>query len=510
MKTHHWLVLALSCDVIAPPASAQVRPAPRVFSSSIDAPPKPGCDANSISSAAACDLSHVALPVTHSITGAATLGRPATGYLYTDNAYPLFGYLYNSSGWNNSPSSNNGRTAAAFSRVHVYQDGQGDAVAYNATAFIASACKPNATSVLACPAASLFNGDMSAARDSVFLNPYETVINDKGHGVAGIGNVNNLIRTSAKRPLGDEWWAGYRAQSKGGVGVDVAFSAAGSFNIGLDLSFAKLPSNGRGEAPFNCVSCAITLAPDQRIYLAAVPVDSSGLWRFPKSSGESWITYQNANSAVQVVTNNSTAALLKETHAFIYGSTQLAAASMNRFEFSGAAAGKAPAIRLVSASEKNVDGQLAALGSGSWSMANEAGAIRFVPGAVNQIATSSGHTVLADKTVTIEKDLVLSALPASATVCTDAAKHLVPCSPLHGRSGPIGGETLAAGRCASANVAVRDASPSMVVVVSPATYPGDGFVWQGYVSAPGAVTVKVCAIASGAPAESSYNVRVLQ
>jgi hypothetical protein len=83
---------------------------------------------------------------------------------------------------------------------------------------------------------------------------------------------------------------------------------------------------------------------------------------------------------------------------------------------------------------------------------------------------------------------------------------------LSGASGSIGGSALAAGACASGTVAVANATTSMAVVATPATYPGDAFDWKAYVSAAGTVTVKVCTnlAGGGTPAASTYNVRVVQ
>lgn len=81
---------------------------------------------------------------------------------------------------------------------------------------------------------------------------------------------------------------------------------------------------------------------------------------------------------------------------------------------------------------------------------------------------------------------------------------------LTGTTGSIGGSSLAAGACTSGTVAVTNSTTAMAVVATPVTYPGDGIVWHGYVSAAGTVTVKVCAITALTPTASTYNVRVLQ
>ena len=84
--------------------------------------------------------------------------------------------------------------------------------------------------------------------------------------------------------------------------------------------------------------------------------------------------------------------------------------------------------------------------------------------------------------------------------------------PLTGTTANIGGAALTSGQCASGAASISGATTSMAAVVSPAggVGPGAGFTWQGYVSAPGTVTVQVCAVTSGTPAATTYNVRVIQ
>ncbi|HET7104099.1 MAG TPA: hypothetical protein VFI20_08420, partial [Terracidiphilus sp.] len=92
----------------------------------------------------------------------------------------------------------------------------------------------------------------------------------------------------------------------------------------------------------------------------------------------------------------------------------------------------------------------------------------------------------------------------SGTALTTLAKYLT------GTSASIGGSALTAGTCASGTVSITGATTAMGVIASPVTYPGDGMVWSGYVSASNTVTVKVCAMVAGTPTASTYNVRVIQ
>ena len=199
--------------------------------------------------------------IEHRITGVATLGQPATGYLYTPEACATFTYLFNQSGHNEDTASNTGRTAAVAHRTVISNAGQGDAMCYNASGFV-QGTKAGSTHFLANPAAALFAGDISCGTDGNYLNPYEIVLNDNGFDAAGIGHVINLNRTNdtgAKSAV----WMGHRVQSIGSTPADVAYSASGAFKRGLDLSTGTFTSNA-----------AITLKPDQKIYFSGAAIAS--------------------------------------------------------------------------------------------------------------------------------------------------------------------------------------------------------------------------------------------
>ncbi len=82
-------------------------------------------------------------------------------------------------------------------------------------------------------------------------------------------------------------------------------------------------------------------------------------------------------------------------------------------------------------------------------------------------------------------------------------------APLAATTGSIGGAAIGAGKCTSGSAAVAGAKTTMAVIVAPGTYPGDGMSWNGYVSATGEVTVKVCSALGGTPSAGVYNVRVI-
>jgi hypothetical protein len=80
---------------------------------------------------------------------------------------------------------------------------------------------------------------------------------------------------------------------------------------------------------------------------------------------------------------------------------------------------------------------------------------------------------------------------------------------LDGTSASLGGAAMIAGQTISITVAITGAATGMVAATSPETYPGDGFVWDAYVSAADTVTVRLTATLAGTPTASLYDVRVL-
>lgn len=295
------------------------------------------------------DNSHIVFGIQYSITGTASLGEPSTGYVYTPELTPNVTYFQNQSGWNQSTSTNTGRTAATAYRTYVNQLGQGDAVAFNATCF-ANATKAGATSFLANPACTLFNGDTGAGQAGVFLNPIQSQIEDNGFDVAGMGVDIELNRTVATGAL-NAWWSAYRAQSIGTQPIDVGFSLIGPANYGLDFSYANLGSN----------QAAITLLHDQKIYGNVTAGDA--LSRFPTALNGTYITYQNSNSGWQLLVNNTNSAIFTASTDLLFGTVDLGIGSANYVQVIGGGTGIAPNILFVG-SDTNVTGLLATQGSG--------------------------------------------------------------------------------------------------------------------------------------------------
>lgn len=241
-------------------------------------------DGTSISTAFNGDVSKIYAAVEHRVTGAATLGQPTTGYLYTDEASPHFTYLYNEAGHNQATAGNSGRTGLAAYRTKLFNNGQGDVVAYNASVYV-TGTRAGSTDFLANPGGVLLNGDVEAGADGVYLNPYEVNAKDNGFDAAALGQVVNLHRTNgtgAKSAV----WLGFRLQSKGSAAVDAAFSAEGSIKRGLDLSAATLTAD----------QAAIAMATGQRLYFgasASAAGNTAAGW-YATSLGDNYVEYSNA------------------------------------------------------------------------------------------------------------------------------------------------------------------------------------------------------------------------
>lgn len=128
---------------------------------------------------------------------------------------------------------------------------------------------------------------------------------------------------------------------------------------------------------------------------------------------------------------------------------------------------------------------------------SKSGATRFFIDTGNG-AVKTGNTTLDDGTGNMN-------IPAGKSYQVGGVSIL----PLSAVTPSLGGAALTTGQCSSAVLSVPGAATSMVVETSPIAYPGDQFVWRGYVSAAGTVTVKVCALAAGTPTASVYNIRVI-
>jgi hypothetical protein len=129
-------------------------------------------------------------------------------------------------------------------------------------------------------------------------------------------------------------------------------------------------------------------------------------------------------------------------------------------------------------------------------------------------ASAFGQVVGPVVTGKLEGQTLISSIPfstgAGASAVISTQQYVDSKLPLAGATGSIGGGALALGTCATGTSSISGAQIGMTAYANPSTYPGDGMWWDAYVSAPGMVTVKVCAAVAGAPPASAYSVRVIQ
>ena len=126
------------------------------------------------------------------------------------------------------------------------------------------------------------------------------------------------------------------------------------------------------------------------------------------------------------------------------------------------------------------------------------------PDATADVSVSGNLTVA--KTLYVKSIEVASG--GTAAMARAGASSPAPSGAIAGTTASIGGSPLQAGQCASGVARLSGAASSMVATASPVSDPGDGFIWQAFVSAANTVTVKVCAINHGTPRPVVYNVRV--
>ena len=321
--------------------------------------PSSVCSTSLYSSAFSCDLSHLPFGVGLQITGAATLGEPATGYSITPNLSLIYGYYSNFSGWNQSVSSNVGRTGATAVYIKADNYGQGDTSAYFGNVFVDNALA-GATTFLANPAGSILGGQCFGGQSGVYCQGIGDInCSDKPGGtaydIACILFTGNLNRNNNTAALG-ETWIGARYQCIGTLPCDAGISLAGSagYYIGVDLVDSTY---GTGQA-------AIAMGANQRIYLGAT---AGGGTNFPQNVtlGTTYITYSSSSTALQGVANNATAFLFaggSGVNSFIYSGLGVGYSQANHIRLNGAGTGNPPTIAF-GGSDTNVSGAFTAQGA---------------------------------------------------------------------------------------------------------------------------------------------------
>jgi hypothetical protein len=103
--------------------------------------------------------------------------------------------------------------------------------------------------------------------------------------------------------------------------------------------------------------------------------------------------------------------------------------------------------------------------------------------------------------------LLAGAETADATSTADSYAFVFPAA-----TTSMGGAAMTAGQCVSQDVAVPSirTNANATVLVTPTTYPGDGFWWDAFIPSNGVIRVKLCAAVAGTPVLSVYKVRGFQ
>lgn len=243
------------------------------------------------------------------VRGRDTIVHPKTDYYNAIDLTPNYTFLKIDPevGWNNSPSTNIGRTGIYANRVKIVHEGQGDATAYNASVRVRG--KPNfgTANWIASPAGVILNGTISGENDGVYLNPFEIHMTDtpadNSYNVAAYGIVINGNRNKSSGPndrfggnsIG-QVWGGARFQSEGKQPWDNIISAQGKFLVGIDLSMSS--------ADFGQEKAAIALKSKDRIYFDCTASSIENSVEFVRkdkraTSCQSYIRFNDVNNSLE-------------------------------------------------------------------------------------------------------------------------------------------------------------------------------------------------------------------
>jgi hypothetical protein len=228
--------------------------------------------------------------------GGHTLGQPAHGYQYMPGAYPHTMFFNNASGWNNSLTGNDGRTAAVQSRVIAQQNGAGDMMVHEAEILCAGHAQPGTTSWLAVPGCSYEAGDINALLPGQYLQHSEWHFGDGGNDVAAVGRAMGYNRTATPANLNNRWVNEF-VTCTGSVACDAAYEVTGKWRIGID--FTEITTS---------INAAIAMAAGQKITLNGTWTDGEANPAKTTLGGE-WLTFDPVTNTVQLA--HSGAAVLQ-------------------------------------------------------------------------------------------------------------------------------------------------------------------------------------------------------
>jgi hypothetical protein len=266
------------------------------YFSAIAAPPSAFGNWDSPDTAFNGDLSAMQRVVEHRISGATTLGQPATGYnLRRETAFEFtYTYVAPETGWNQGTATNEGRTGAIGAGRQMFHAGNGDGILHWGQ-IIATGTKAGSTHWLANPAAAFFGGDVFAGANGVYLQGIGDLnFFDNGLDVACQGLTFNFTRTNKTGAKSTDW-TGIRLQSTQGTeGVNAWMAFVGKSDLGFDFS----------KSDFGTNQAAMALAANQRIYGNATNADTNSLSRFT-NLGNAWLEYNSGITAWNFIVFNA-------------------------------------------------------------------------------------------------------------------------------------------------------------------------------------------------------------
>ena len=263
-----------------------------------------------MSSWANYDYSHALSAEEFHISGAATLGQPAAGYVYMPGSAAHTAFFDNSSGWNQSTSSNSGRTAAVFDQLIAQQSGQGDMIGHETELLCGGQPKAGATNFLANPACSVEAGDIGALSSGQYLQQAEWHLADNGSVVAALGRTMGYTRT---QPTGtkNEFWEDSRIDCNGAnpaaPACDGVSTITGSWRIGIDFT-----------SSFAHVLAPLAMQAGQKITLNGTNSDNNAN---PGNAvlGGDWLTYDASTGTIQLADQGTPVVKLSNAQGAVNG-----------------------------------------------------------------------------------------------------------------------------------------------------------------------------------------------
>lgn len=233
---------------------------------------------------------------TLTITGAGSLGTPTSGFLNLPELTPHTLTINSAAGHTNNTTTGDGQTLLLGYVTNVTHTGPGGYAGGYYGATTVAGTLPGSTHFIAGPAGGVFSGHTFAGANAVFLNPIEIHNADNGFDAAAIGIVLDFTRTNNTGAKG-AIWTGIRIQSSGSAAMDNAYTMAGNFLAGLDLT----------PGTYTTHAAAITMKTNDRMYFDATATpDASGFVGHTTNVGQSFIG--SDGTALQHYNNPSVAA----------------------------------------------------------------------------------------------------------------------------------------------------------------------------------------------------------